>query len=146
MLNDKSLPYVTNAKHLGNTLDCKVKNKDIAVKRGITISKLNGVLQEFNFAHPITKCSVIQKYCTSFYGCELWDLYSDDFAKIITTWNIYVRKAWGLPNMTHRRFIEPLSGFSHAKVMIFKRFLNYFNQCLNHKNNVLLNSMSQIIC
>ncbi len=34
---------------------------------------------DFNFAHPATKCSVIQKYCTSFYGCELWNLYSDEF-------------------------------------------------------------------
>ena len=146
LLNDKRLPYVTSAKHLGNTLDCTRKDKDISVKRGITIGKINGVLQEFNFAHPMTKCSVIHKYCTSFYGCELWDFYSDDFAKILTTWNIYIRKAWGVPNTTHRRFIEPLSGFNHVKVLIFKRFLNFFNQCMYHKENSLLNSMSRIIC
>ena len=48
--------------------------------------------------------------------------------------------------MTHRRFIEPLSGFIHVTVMTFKRFLKKFNQCINHKNNVLLNSMSRILC
>ena len=72
-LNNKALPFVTNAKHLGNILDVHDNNKDISVKRGIAIGKINGILQEFNFAHPRAKCVVMQKYCTSFYGCELWD-------------------------------------------------------------------------
>ena len=75
MLGNKVLPFVTNAKHLGNTLDVCDNNKDISVKRGITIGKINGVLQEFNFAHPRTKCTVMQKYCTSFFMVVNYGIY-----------------------------------------------------------------------
>ena len=64
---------VTN---LGNILDVNDNNKDISVQRGIAIGKVNGVLQEFNFAHPHTKCVVTPTYCTDFYGCESWDFNS----------------------------------------------------------------------
>ena len=30
------------------------------------INLINGVRQEFSFAHPSTKCRLTQKYCTSF--------------------------------------------------------------------------------
>ena len=35
--NNKALPFVTNAKHRGNTLDVCDTNNDIAAERGITI-------------------------------------------------------------------------------------------------------------
>ncbi len=69
LLNGLNLPYVSNGQHLGNTLDSQIKNKDICVKRSIAISKFNGVLHEFHFAHPSTKCILMSKYCTSFYVC-----------------------------------------------------------------------------
>ena len=43
VLNGQRLPYVSSGKHLGNTLNSGVKNKDFQIKRGITIGKLNGV-------------------------------------------------------------------------------------------------------
>ena len=119
VLNGQTLPYVSSGKHLGNTLDSGVKNKDLQIKRGITIGKLNGVLQEFYFAHPCTKCSIMHKYCTSFYGCELWDLVCEDFSRLLTSWNIYVRKAWDLTRSTYRRLIAPLSDFKHIRILSF---------------------------
>ena len=61
-------PHVSNGKHPGNILDSQIKNKDICIKR--YIGKINGVLQEFYFAHSSIKCMLMQKYCTSVYGCE----------------------------------------------------------------------------
>jgi len=146
LLNGKELPWVKNAKHLGNILDTNNCNRDIDVKRGVTIGKINGVLQEFNFAHPTSRCKVLSKYCISYYGCELWDLYSEEFNKIITSWNISIRKAWDLPRSTHRRFIEPLSGFSHVKTLITSRFLKFVSNCMNHETNHILSSVARTIC
>ncbi len=64
-------------------------------------------------------------YCTSLYGCELWDLFCEDFFKLLTSWNIYVRKAWDVPRSTHRRFIAPLSGCKHTRTLIFSSALCY---------------------
>ena len=38
------------------------------------------------------------------------------FLMLLTSWNIYVRRAWDLPRGRHRRFIAPLSGFKHIKL------------------------------
>ena len=65
MLNNKALSLVTNAKISGQYTRFCDNNKDISVKRGIIISKINSVVQEFNFAQPRTKRAVMQKYCTS---------------------------------------------------------------------------------
>ncbi len=49
------------------------------MKRGIVIGKINGVFQEFHFVHHGTNCLLMQKYCTTFYGCDLWDSYCEEF-------------------------------------------------------------------
>ena len=41
--NGQRLPYVSSDKHLGNTLDSGIENKDLQIKRGITLGKLNSV-------------------------------------------------------------------------------------------------------
>ncbi len=71
----------------------------------LRIKHCSQALQEFYFAHSSTKCSIIHKYCTSLYGCELWDLFCEDFFKLLILWNIYVRKAWVHPRSRHRRYI-----------------------------------------
>ncbi len=87
-----------------------------------------------------------QKYCTSFYGCDLCDLYCEEFNSLLTTWGIYIRKAWGVPSSTHRRFITPLSGFNHIRTAISKRFLHFFRTCINYNHSCLLSGISRIIC
>ncbi len=60
------MPYVSNGKHLGNILvfDFQIKSKNICLKRGITIGKLNCVLREFHFAHALTNtCIVLFVFC-----------------------------------------------------------------------------------
>ncbi len=62
VLNGQRLPlYVSSGKHLGNTLNSVFKIKYLQIKKGITIGKLNGVLQEFYVVHPTTKCSIMHK-------------------------------------------------------------------------------------
>ncbi len=124
--------------YLGNTLDSGVKNKDFRTKRGITIiGKLSGILQEFYFAYRSSKCSIMYKYCTSLYSCELWDLFWEDFFRLFISWNICVCKVRGLPGSTHWLFIAPLSGLKHIRTLIYKRFLCFFRKYLNHNNNIL---------
>ena len=44
------------------------------------------------------------------------------------------------------RFIAPKSRYCHIKIMILKRLLHFFNQCMLHKQNTVLNRIARIIC
>jgi hypothetical protein len=49
-LNGDPLPWVESVKHLGNTLECdNSMRKDIRMKKGQFIGKVNSLAQEFHF-------------------------------------------------------------------------------------------------
>ena len=53
LLNSDPLPWVVNAKHLGNKLQCDNSMKqDMAMKKGKFIGKVNSLAQEFHYATP----------------------------------------------------------------------------------------------
>ena len=79
-LNGIDLPWVTHAKHLGNTIN-NVEHgisKDIMEKRASYINRNNELLQEFSFADPLTLVKVNNLFNTSFYGSTLWNLFGKE--------------------------------------------------------------------
>ena len=126
LLNGDPLPWVREVKHLGNILQCENNMKrDIAVKRGKFIGKVNSMLQELHFADPIVFVKLLKVYCTSFYGSNLWNIYSDDVDRLYKSWNVTIRNVFNIPNTTHRYLIEPVSGCPHPKTMLTSRFVKF---------------------
>ena len=69
--------------HLGNFLQSENKMRhDVALKRGKFIGSLNSMLQELHFVDSNVFMKLVNIYCTSFYGSNLWDLYSKDVDRI----------------------------------------------------------------
>ena len=131
MLNGDNLPWVGEIKHLGNILECDNSMKrDVTVKRGRFIGKINSLSQEFFFVSPRIFMNILNIYCASFYGSGLWDLYSTDCQRVYTAWNVAVRHAWKVPNTTHRYLIENVSGCIHPKVMLASRYLGFVKSML----------------
>ena len=126
LLNSDPLPWVTEVKHLGNILQCNNSMKrDVAVKRGKFIGKVNSLLQEFYYADPAVVIKLLKVYCTSFYGSSLWDIYSADVDRLYKSWNVSVRNIFNVPYTTHRYLIEPLSDCPHPKTMISGRYVKF---------------------
>ena len=75
--------------------------------------------------------NLLNTYVTSFYGSGLWDLFGSDCDRLYRAWNVAIRQAWGVPNTTHRYFIEPLSKCLHPKVMLACRFSIFVTSLLN---------------
>ena len=130
-MNGDDLPWVTEVKHLGNILeDNNSMKRDITVKRGKFIGKLNSFFQEFYYATPDTFIKILNIYAVSFYGSGLWDLFSDDCDRLYKAWNVAVRMAWKVPNTTHRYLIECISGSLHPKVMLASRYSTFVNSLM----------------
>ena len=130
-LNGDELLWVDKIKHLGNVLESNNSMKrDIAVKRGKFIGKLNSLSQESYFASPEVFTRILNIYASSFYGSGLWDLFSDDCDIIYISWNVAIRHAWKAPNTTHKYLVEPFSGSLHPKVMLESRYVQFMKSLL----------------
>ena len=84
--------------------------------------------QEFYSAHPDALLKINQIYNTHFTGSPLWDLFCDEAIKLEGTWNKSIKLMMDLPLATHRNLIEPLSGYSHIRKFLVKRFLAFLLQ------------------
>ena len=66
-LNGDPLPWVSQVKHLGNTLqNDNSMSLDVLQKRGKYIGKVNSLLQEFHFSEPSIVTKLINTYATIF--------------------------------------------------------------------------------
>ena len=126
------LPWVSEVKHLGNLLECNNSMKrDITVKRGRFIGKVNSLSQEFYYVSPETFIKILNIYAVSFHGSGLWDLFSNDCDRLYKAWNVTVRHAWKVPNTTHRYLIESISGSLPPKVMLASRYSAFVKSLLS---------------
>ena len=126
MLNGDPLPWVREVKHLGNTLQSdNTMRTDCVLKRGKFIGKVNSFLQEFHFVDSSVFMKLLNIYASSFYGSNLWDLYSNEVDKIYKSWNVTVRNVFNLPWTTHRYWIETVSACPHPKTFLSSRFVKF---------------------
>ena len=126
LLNGDLLPWVDEVKHLGNILEYNNSmQRDCLVKRGKFIGKVNSLFQEFTYVDPPVMMKLLNTYVTSFYGSNLWDLYSAQVTRIFSSWNVTVRNVFNLPWDTHRYLIEAVSDSTHPKTMMCSRFMKF---------------------
>ena len=140
LLNGLPLPWVERMKHLGNTLECENNMVlDIGLKRAKFIGKIHSLNQELHFCSPEVLIKLKNIYCCSFYGSNLFHLFSNTLDSLYRSWNNAVRIAFKLPNTTHTYLIEDISNSLHPKVMLSSRFVRFLKTCQSsHKQIVCL--------
>ena len=72
--------------------------------------------------------SAMKVYCSSFYGCMLWDLKGEGATKVFNSWNTAVKLAWCVPRSTRTYLLQHVlsAGLPSARVDILARFGNFF--------------------
>ena len=83
------------------------------------------MFQEFTYVDPPVMMKLLNTYVTSFYGSNLWDLYSAQVTRIFSSWNVTVRNVFNLPWDTHRYLIEAVPDSTHPKTMMCSRFMKF---------------------
>ena len=97
LLCGRELPWVTSATHLGHELsDCGTMDQDTIVKRAKFINESVQIRAMFHFASQFEIMKALKVYCTSFYGCMLWDLAGDRSTQVFNAWNMAVKLVWGV--------------------------------------------------
>ncbi len=119
--------------HLGHHCCLSFRN-DINIRKGCFIQCVNEICTEFAFAHPKCQAKLLQVFGTSFYGSNLWDLYSKQFMSLGKTWNVAIRKVYNVPFQTYCRFLH-VSQLNHVTHMLKSRFIKFMVANLIGKNN-----------
>ena len=104
---------------------------DMGQKRGKFIGKVSSLLQEFHYAEPDIFVKIMNIYTTSFYGSNLWDIFSKDCERLYKSWNVAMRMNFDVNRCTHRYLIEPMSKSMHPKVMLSSRYVTFHGSLIS---------------
>ena len=92
--------------------------------------QINSVLCFFSKRDPIIKLSLLKSYCSSFYGCVLWDLSHSCINEFSVIWRKGLRRVWDLPYNTHSNLLSPLCGSLPLMDEISCRSAQFIGNCL----------------
>ena len=110
-LNGVSIPWQPQVKYLGTIFVSNLSDqKDISQKRGIFISAVNRLNSIFSKAPVELKAHLLQVYCSSWYGCQAWQLDTRDTAAMNTAWQIAIRRIMHLPARIRSKLLPALAG------------------------------------
>ena len=139
LLCGNPLPWVSQLKHLGNTISNSMDGNqlDIKIKSARYVDKNISLNQEFYFAHPETKVKVNNIYNNHFTGSQLWKLGSKELGKFESIYNKSIKIMNDVPLATHRFYIEPLSGVPHFSRIIVRRYMSFIENIQNSKKVAL---------
>ena len=132
LLDGIPLPWVSQVKHLGNLLQLDNSMKvDMSQKRGKFIGKMSSLFQEFHYVNPDIFVKIMNIFTTSFYGSNLWDIFSNDCDRLFKSWNVAIRQAFHVNGCTHRYLIESISKSMHPKVMLSSRYVAFHRSLIS---------------
>ena len=132
MLYNKPLPWVESHIHLGHTVHKdETMSHDVFCKRAEFISKVHAIRQELGSQDPSVLVKLVRIYYCSFYGSNLWDLFSDTTNKLFITWNNAIRNFYDLPFPTHRFILQDLVDIPHLRTCLLRRFTKFYSTLRN---------------
>ena len=102
-------------------------DQDTIVKKAKFINESVQIRTMFDFASPFEVMRAIKVYCSSFYGCMLWDLGGEKTNQIFNAWNTAVKLVWGCPRTTRKFLVQRIlsCGLYSARTDILGRYSKF---------------------
>jgi len=96
------MEIVSSYCHLGHIICSSLSDElDILHRRNTFIGQVNTVLCFFGKLPSAVKARLFHSYCTSYYGCVLWDLSCSVVGNFCTAWRKIIGRIWNLPYQAH---------------------------------------------
>ena len=126
-LNGDNLPWVSQAKHIGNFLfEDGTTDLDLRVKKGMFIHSAMELNQEFSYLPAAFRMRLNLLYNSHFSGSSIWKFESEEASHLFSSWNKNIKLVYDLPWATRRWILEEITG-SNLKIMLYTRFIKFVN-------------------
>ena len=99
---------------------------DILIRKHSLCGQINKVICYFSNRNSVAKQSLMIAYCSSLYGCELWELNHPGVQNICTFWKMGLRRIRRLPYDSHSNLLQILSDSLPLFDLICRRSINFF--------------------
>ena len=83
------------------------------------------------------KVNLYNKYASSFYGSNLWNLFCNETEKVYSAYNISIRQTFRVPFNTHRYLIQPLIPHPHIKTQLCSKFIKFVQNNETCKKSII---------
>ena len=131
-ISGAAIEIVEQWPHLGHIITEKYRDdRDIMNRCHILNGQINNVISYFRNVNSFVKIRLLKSYCSSLYGCELWNLYDGSIDKVCVAWRKGLRNVFHLPLTTSCVVLDPLSGTIPLFDEICRRFLLFATTCLH---------------
>ena len=135
-MNDVKLYNVQLVKHLGHIHTSDLSDdKDIMHQTSMYNRKANAVLLHFKHIGGDLRVKIVQSYCSSFYGSQIWDLSIKFIDRLSISWRKSIRKALNIPVRTHSVYLPLICECLPLNVQLELRVMKFFMNDLNSMNN-----------
>ena len=132
------MKWESKVKHVGNIINCSLKDEDdICYKKQCFFIQVNKLLANYQGVMCNILSQLFSKYCSSFYGSQLWDLRSKDINSLYKSWNRAVRRVFTLPYNSHCYFLPLLLQVPSLEVQLCQRFINFCRKMYYNRNEVV---------
>ena len=132
------VPRCEQAIHLGHLLETSNTNKSLvedAIKK-FNVS-FHCFISRFGSCNSTTKNKLLHQYCSALYGSQLWDLTSNETARICTQWRKAHRQALSLPYDTHCSLLPLIAENKPVECMLDCRYIAFFRSLSVSYNSIV---------
>ena len=141
LLCGQPLPWVERADHLGHVLhqDGQMR-QDCREKRAQFIDSSVKLQEAFHFAHPHEHILATEKYCTTLYGSNLWDLSSPEAEMVFSAWRTGHKIAWNVHRGCRTYLMQQVLAphVTSLRVQIICKFQGFFRSLLESPSNEVM--------
>jgi hypothetical protein len=123
--------------HLGHIIGPNVSSDVIQDASYTLIRSVNSVLHNFIHCSYNVKYQLFKTYCTSFYGCPLWDVTSKNISRFYVSWRKSIRKLFDLPYRTHCNLLPAIAECLPIECQILCRISKFVCSSLSSQNHYL---------
>ena len=144
MVNNEVVSRCESALHLGHLLHTKNTNNELIAQAIKYFNRsYHGFRSKFDSCNTTTKNKLFHQYCSSMYGSQLWDLTSNNAAKMHTQWRKAHRQILNFPNTTHRDLLPLIADNMPIECSLDCKYIGFFKSITTSENKIV-NYMSRI--
>ena len=134
-MNDIKLDNVQLVKHLGHISTSDLTDdKDIMHQTSMYNRKANAVLSDFKHISGDLRVQIMQSYCSSFFGSQLWDLSNTCIDRLSISWRKSIRKALNVPARTHSVYLPLICEYLPLNAQLELRVMKFYMNGINSTN------------